>query len=144
LKPRENLQPLFSKADYQRMVFESGTISAGSLGAYVLGLMRYGPGARATTMAFQSLTIGQLLHAFSCRSENHTILEYGQLPRNRYLTTSVAASLGVQLLTMFVPPIRNLLGLTTLGAGDMALIGGFSALPLFINEASKNRKVEHV
>jgi Ca2+-transporting ATPase len=94
-------------------------------------------------MAFQSLTIGKLLHAFSCRSESHTVLEYGQLPRNRYLTTSVAGSLMVQLLTMFVPPIRNLLGLTTLGVGDMALIGGFAALPLFINEASKNRKVDH-
>jgi Ca2+-transporting ATPase len=125
------------------MVFESGVISAGSLGAYAAGLMRYGLGARATTMAFQSLTIGQLLHAFSCRSESHTILEYGQLPRNRYLTTSVAGSLMVQLLTMFVPSIRNLLGLTTLGAGDMALIGGCAALPLLVNEASKNRKVDH-
>ena len=35
----------------KRMVFESGTIGLGTMGAYLYGLSRYGPGAAASTLA---------------------------------------------------------------------------------------------
>src|SRR6266496_3922864 len=48
-------------------------MSAGAFGAYGYGLARYGMGAQANTLAFTSLTVGQLLHAFSCRSHTHSL-----------------------------------------------------------------------
>ena len=62
------------------MTFESGVLTAGALGAYGYGMLRYGLGAQASTLAFHSLTTGQLLHAVSCRSEAHSIFSHEKLP----------------------------------------------------------------
>ena len=83
--PRDPQRPIFTGSDFKRMAFESGAITAGALGAYGYGMVRYG-GAAASTLAFHSLTTGQLLHAISCRSETHSIFSSEKLPANRYLT----------------------------------------------------------
>jgi Ca2+-transporting ATPase len=135
--PRDPDQPLFSGTDYKRMVFESSIISASSLGAYAYGIANYGIGARASSIAFQGLTIGQLLHALSCRSPSHRIFDKERLPRNRYLDLALGGSLAVQVMTMFVPTLRRFLGLTPLNLLDIAVIGGSSLVALAINETSK-------
>ena len=135
--PRDADAPLFSGADYRRIGFESAMITAGSLAAYVAGMARYGKGVRATSMAFQSLTLGQLLHAYSCRSETHTIAEHRLLPKNRYLSAAIGGSILTQLMTLFVPPVRRFLGLGALGPVDMTVIGATCTLPLLINDVTK-------
>ena len=94
------------------MAFESGAITAGALGAYGYGMMRYGLGAQTSTLAFHSLTTGQLLHAISCRSETHSIFSSEKLPPNQYLTLALGGSLFLQMLTMVVPGLRSILGLS--------------------------------
>ena len=126
------------------MAFESGAITAGALGAYGYGLMRYGLGAQASTLAFHSLTTGQLLHAISCRSETHSIFSSEKLPPNRYLTMALGGSLGVQFLTMVVPGLRSLLGLAPVGLLDGLVISGSALLPLLVNEATKKPPVDGV
>jgi Ca2+-transporting ATPase len=88
-------------------------------------------------MAFQSLTLGQLLHAYSCRSETHTIAEHRFLPENRYLSVAIGGSILAQLMTLFVPPVRRFLGLSALSPVDMTVIGATCTLPLLINEVTK-------
>jgi P-type Ca2+ transporter type 2C len=139
--PRDKAAPLFSAADFRRMAFESSVISAGSLGAYAFGLLRYGAGRRAGTLAFQSLTIGQLLHALCCRSENHAFWQRDQLSPNRYLGIAIGGSLLLQLLTFFTPPLQGILGITPLSPVDMLMVGGCAALPLLINETTKVRGI---
>jgi len=136
-QPRDAHAPLFSGTDYRKMMLESAVISASSLAAYGLGVSRYGLGRGAATLAFHSLTVGQLLHAYGCRSGHHSIFSSQRPPANRYLNTAIGGSLLFQLLTVFVPPVRRLLGLGRLGAADMAIVGAFSTLPLLINEATK-------
>ncbi|MBN1101878.1 MAG: cation-transporting P-type ATPase, partial [Deltaproteobacteria bacterium] len=140
--PRDPHRPLLSAGDYKRMTLESATISAGALGAYAYGLLRYGMGARAGSLAFHSLTVGQLLHALSCRSEKRGLLERNAPPSNPYLTTALAGSLGLQALTVLVPGLRSLLGLTPIGLLDAAVTGAGALLALFVNEATKGKKVE--
>lgn len=135
--PRDKSAPLFSRADFKRMVYESSVISAASLGAYAYGLFRYGAGRRAGTLAFQSLTIGQILHALSCRSETHAFWQGDQLSPNPYLKTAIGGSLLLQLLTFFSPPLRRILGITPLSPVDMLVTGGCAVLPLLINETTK-------
>jgi Ca2+-transporting ATPase len=137
--PRDAQAPLFSGADYRRIGFESAMITAGSLAAYAAGMARYGMGVRATSIAFQSLTLGQLLHAYSCRSETHTIAEHRYLPKNRYLSTAIGASILMQLMTLFVPPVRRFLGLSAMSPVDMTVIGATCTLPLLINELTKKK-----
>ncbi|MFZ5453481.1 MAG: HAD-IC family P-type ATPase [Thermodesulfobacteriota bacterium] len=135
--PRDPQQPIFSADDYQRMGFEAAVLSAGAMGAYGYGIVRYGMGAAASTMAFHSLTAGQLLHAYSCRSEKHSIFSQGKLPPNKYLNLAVGGSLLLQLGVMFIPGIRSILGLTPVGLLDGLVIGGTTLLPLLVNEATK-------
>ena len=124
------------------MAFESGAITAGAFGAYGYGLMRYGLGAQTNTLAFHSLTTGQLLHALSCRSETHSFFSAEKLPPNPYLTMALGGSLVLQFLTMAVPKLRSLLGLAPVGLLDGLVISGASLLPLLVNEATKKPPVE--
>jgi len=143
MPPRNPAEPIIRKDDFKRIAFESAMLSAGAMGAYGYGIMRYGMGAQAGTMAFMSLTFGQILHALSCRSENHSIYDNAgangrsPLPPNRYLNAALAGSAALQGLVMFVPGLRNLLGLSPLGFADWLVVGGASVTPLLINEATK-------
>jgi P-type Ca2+ transporter type 2C len=135
--PRHPDEPIIQSADLQRIAFESTVLSAGALGAYGYGILRYGMGPQASTMAFTSLTTGQLLHAISCRSETHRVGSAAPLPPNRYLNLALLGSLAVQVLVLVVPGLRNLLGITPINALDALVIGGSALLPLVINESSK-------
>jgi Ca2+-transporting ATPase len=139
--PRDPKEPILSPRDFKRMAFESAVISAGALGAYAFGLARYGIGAGASTLAFHSLTTGQILHALSCRSERHGIFDAVQPPANKYLALAVGGSLLLQALTVLLPGLRRFLGLTPLSAFDIAAIGSTALIPLFINESTKKREV---
>ncbi|MFO7687731.1 MAG: cation-transporting P-type ATPase [Desulfobacterales bacterium] len=136
-KPRAAQAPLFSGADYRSMVVESALISSASLAAFTYGLARYGPGARAASLAFQSLTVAQLLHAFSCRSESRQTPWAQKRARNPYLDLAVGGSLALQVLTVVLPPLRQFLGLTPLGAVDIAVAAGSALLSLTANELCK-------
>jgi Ca2+-transporting ATPase len=135
--PRDPSEPIIGRRDFKRIGIESGVISLAALGAYGVGLARYGMGPRASTIAFQSLTLAQLMHSISCRSEKVSIYDQEKLPPNRYLTLALAGSLGLQLLTFVLPGLRGLLGIAPLTLFDCAVIGIGSALPLLVNEAIK-------
>ncbi|MEW6595440.1 MAG: cation-transporting P-type ATPase [Thermodesulfobacteriota bacterium] len=138
--PRDPQEPIVTPADLRRIGIEASVISAGALGCYGYGLARYGIGPRASTLAFLSLTIGQLLHTLSCRSESHTIFDRQGLPPNRYLTAALGGTFALQALAMVVPGLRSLLGITAIGPGDMLVIGGTSAVPLLVNETIKKER----
>ena len=135
--PRDPKAPLFSRRDYRRMTYESSVISTGALFAYLYGIRQYGIGQQARSLAFQGLTIGQLLHAISCKSERSSIFQRKASPPNPYLKAALGGSLALQLLTMVVPPLRQFLGVSPIGLADTAVIGASALIPLIVNEATK-------
>lgn len=135
--PRNPDEPIIKSSDFKRITYESAVLTTGALCAYGYGIARYGIGQQAGTMAFTSLAIGQILHAISCRSEQYSIFQKGQLPPNRYLNISVAGSLILQLIAMTVPGLRSLLGTTPVGPIDGLIIGASAVAPLLINESTK-------
>lgn len=118
-----------------RLLRESLIISAGSLGVYGYSLARYGIGPNASTNTFMTLVMSQMFHAISCRSERTTVLE----PRagNRVLVSGVAASLALQVLAAFLPPLRTLLRLSPITPADWLAIAAGSTLPFVANETLK-------
>jgi Ca2+-transporting ATPase len=135
--PRPAGAPLFSGGDFRKMALESAVISTGALAAYGYGISRYGQGPRAGSLAFQTLVFGQLLHAFSCRSEHHSLLGQKRLAANPYLSVAVGGSLALQVLTMFIPALRGFLGLAPPTVIDAAVIGAAAVLPFLANESRK-------
>jgi Ca2+-transporting ATPase len=135
--PRPAERPLFDTADFKRMAVESSLMSAGALAAYGYGISRYGMGAAAGSLAFQSLTLGQLLHAYSCRTETRSVFDKDRPPSNTYLNVAVGGSIALQLLTMVVPGLRRFLGVVPLNIIDAAVIGASAVGPFVVNELRK-------
>jgi Ca2+-transporting ATPase len=135
--PRSPGEQLINPSDYRRLLFEASTISAGTLAAYGYGVLRYGQGPQASSMAFTNFVTAGLLHAISHRSETHSIFDADRLEPNHYLTVALVGSLGVQSLTLFVPGLRSFLGMGPLNPFDLAVSIGTAVAPLLINEATK-------
>ncbi|MEP9410859.1 MAG: cation-transporting P-type ATPase [Candidatus Brocadia sp.] len=139
--PRNPHEHIMKGADFKRIAVESSVLSAGALGAYIYGMMRYGIGPQASTLAFMSLTTAQLLHAISCRSETHSIFDRywnrPSLPPNKYLNIALGGSLILQVLTLAIPGLRNILKIAPISILDGIVVGGSAILPLIINESTK-------
>lgn len=134
--PRDPSEPIIKRSDFKRIGFESTLITTATMASYGYGLARFGPGPAASGMAFQTLTTAQILHALSCRSTHYRFLD-PNLPENRTLSIAVAGSLGLQVLAVALPPLRQFLGIAPAGAGGMLVSFGNAALPLLINELKK-------
>jgi P-type Ca2+ transporter type 2C len=135
--PRDPHEPIIPAAQLPRIAGDAAIISASALAAYGYGLARYGLGPRSGTIAFTSLTVGQLLHAWSCRSERHGVLTAEALPPNHYLDAAVLGSLGLQAAALLIPGLRGALGLGRLSLIDGLVAGVGGILPFAINELRK-------
>ncbi|MGD8854069.1 MAG: HAD-IC family P-type ATPase [Gammaproteobacteria bacterium] len=139
-RPRDPEEPIIRRQDLVQTGVESAVISGGALTSYGYALLRYGPGPTAGTHAFTTLTLGQLLHTYSCRSENRTLFTPGRRPSNPYLNWALGGSLAAQLVAAFTPGLRKLLGTTPLGALDALVIAAGAGAPFIINELNKTLK----
>lgn len=135
--PRATGDPLLRRSDFVRILLEGSLLAGGTLGAYAWALRRYGPGQKPGTVGFMTLTVAQLLHALSCRSEYRTIFDRELGPMNLPLKLGVGGSLALQLAAAMVPGLRSLLGLGRLGRADWIAITLAAGIPLLTNEALK-------
>jgi len=135
--PRDPGEAIIEGRDLRRMVFESGVIGLGTMGAYLYGLRRYGPGAAASTLAFNTLTLNELAHALSSRSAYRNVLGGQSLPPNPHLTRAILGMGGLQAIVSLVPAARRLLGTAPLNMADLLVIAAGVLLPLVVNEATK-------
>ena len=143
--PRDPDEPIVRRSDLKRITGEAGVISIGAMASYGYGIARYGTGLRASSMAFLSLTFGQLIHALSCRSDKHTIFDSEQpLPPNKYLNAALAGSFALQALTFVIPGLRSLLGIGRIGLIDSLVVGSTSVVPLLVNEMTKKVQKEKI
>jgi Ca2+-transporting ATPase len=126
---------LLDRAEWRRLGIDGGAIAAATLAAFVFGVSRYGEGPRARTLALNTLTVGQLLHAFSARSEAR-LAQVGAFG-NRRLNLAVGATLALQAGTILVPPLRRLLRNAPLGPLDWPVSLALAALPTLLRELRK-------
>jgi len=136
--PRSKAKPIVEKVELWRYAREGSYLAGGALSAYWYGLLRHGAGSRAGTIAFNSLVLGQLLHAFSCRSERHSLF-FQKLAPNRQLNAALGMSLALQLSANLIPGLRRYLNIAPMNMSDsLAMIAG-AGIPLVLNEALKSR-----
>ena len=138
-EPRDPDEQMIAGRDLVKMGIESAVIGAGTMGAFLYGIRRYGPGPAASTLAFNTLTLNELAHAFSSRSSHRILLSDHPLPPNPHLVKAIAGMGGLQFLVTVLPGARRVLGTTPLGIADIAVIAAGVFIPLIINEASKPR-----
>ena len=135
--PRDPAKPMFTKNDMYRIGAEGTVITGGALAAYLWTRSRSGPGAHAGTVGFTALTLAQLLHAWSTRSETHTIFDKQNLAQNKWLPIAVGGTMALQVAGNLVPGIRRVLGTVPLGPGDWGVALTAAIVPFIINELTK-------
>lgn len=138
--PRAPNKRLIANEDLKRYGLEGSLIAGGALAAYGYGFLRYGGGPRAGTLAFNSLMLGQLLHAYSCRSRHRGL--FGKGERNGKLDLAIVGSIGLQLLANLIPGLRSLLGTGVTSMPDIGVMLAGAGIPMLINDATKHRITE--
>jgi P-type Ca2+ transporter type 2C len=137
--PRDPAQPVIGRAEYARLGRQSATITAAGMSAYLYGLWRYSGGARASTLAFLTLTSAQLLHGFTVRSEDRD----GTASPNPAMRNGLAAGFGLLLASQLIPGVSSLLGTSRISLLDALVCGGAALGSFFANEAAKPAAANH-
>jgi Ca2+-transporting ATPase len=130
--------PLLSRDALKVTGMDAALMAATTLAAFGLTQSRSGDSVRASTVAFSTLSFGQLLYALACRSDERSGLQ--RLGDNPALVAGLGGMLALQAATVVVPPLRALLRTTPLGLADVALIGAGATVPLLVREALKTRR----
>ncbi|BCX80636.1 P-type Ca2+ transporter type 2C [Methylomarinovum caldicuralii] len=130
--PRDPQEPILSRRHLWNIAREGAVITGGAFATYAYAKSRHASPQAASGLTFQTLTVAQLLHSFSCRSEKTAWHFFG----NPYLNAAMGGSLALQLGTL-VPPLRRLLSLPPPTLADMGAVAAGATLPLLVNETSK-------
>ncbi len=92
--------------------------------------------ARAQTMVFVTLILAELVNAFNCRSERHSLFKVGPLA-NRWLVAAVLLSLAMMVAVVQLPPLAKLFHTVPLSWHDWLVAGGTALLLLPVVELAK-------
>ncbi len=136
-KPKGRVKSLFAGGLWTRIILEGIMIGLLALLAFAIGVTFFDTGGViiGRTMAFATLSISQLIHAFNMHSE-HSILPLGFL-QNKYLCGSFIVCLALQLGVIMLPSVASLFKVTPLGSTSWLIVAGLSIMPLIIVEIQK-------
>jgi P-type Ca2+ transporter type 2C len=88
------------------------------------------------TMVFTTLCLAQMGHAIAIRSNNQLTIQVNPLS-NPYVLGAVAVTTVLQLMLIYVPPLRAFFGTHQLSGMELLICFGFSALMFVWIEAEK-------
>jgi P-type Ca2+ transporter type 2C len=91
---------------------------------------------RWQTVAFATLTVSELLRAFTARSERISVFKIGLLS-NRWMVGAVGLSLTLVLLAIYVPGLRTVFGTVPLTLSEWLWILPFALLASIAAEVTK-------
>ena len=139
-EPRETARGMFDREFSLKLLWQGLMIGGLTLGAYFLGLSALStPGQEdlsACTMAFATLTLSQLVHAFNVRSEERSLFARGST-KNPAMWKAFFTGLALQLAVLTVPPLRGAFQVVKLDFGQWAAVLTLAALPIPICECAK-------
>jgi Ca2+-transporting ATPase len=139
-RPRDAKAGLFTKAFLFRLLWQGCMVGGLTLTAYFLGELLLGaPGreaAAANTMAFATLTLCQLFHAFNVRSEDRSLFAQGVLT-NPAMNRAFLAGVGLQLAVLLLPPLQGVFSVSPMTGRQWLAVLALAAAPVPICEADK-------
>ncbi|MDD6174954.1 MAG: calcium-translocating P-type ATPase, PMCA-type [Firmicutes bacterium] len=132
-------QSLFAGGLWKRILLEGGLIGSLSLLAFVLGRTFYDTAGAAPavgrTMTFAVLSISQLVHAFSMRSEE-SLFTIGVFS-NRKMVAAFFVCMLMQVTVITIPPLAAIFKTVPLSAFQWLLVSLLSSVPLAAVELEK-------
>ena len=139
-RPRDARESLFTRGFTLRLAWQGTMVGLLTLAAYLLGeyvvLDAAGTGAGANTMAFATLTLCQLFHAFDVRSEERSLRHIGVFS-NPAMNRAFAVGLVMQLSVLCLPALEVIFHTVPLTPGQWAAVLGLALTPVAVCEIVK-------
>ena len=127
-KPRDPKTGIMSRDFVTRMTLQGILIAAVTMTAYYIGYAQ--SPAKASTMAFATLTLARLFHGFNCRSKE-SILRIG-LSSNKYSIYAFAAGVCLLGMVLFIPGLHGVFEIAAFTGANVGQIVGLSFVPTFV------------
>ena len=139
-RPRDARASLFSKQFSLRLAWQGLMVGGLTLAAYFLGFTRLAApgleGATANTMAFATLTLCQLFHAFNVRGEDRSLFSQGVLS-NPAMNRAFLVGMALQLSVLLIPPLRGVFSVILMNGRQWLTVFLLAMAPVPICEAGK-------
>ena len=139
-KPRDARESLFAGGFAWRLAWQGVMVGLLTLGAYFLGEYVLSDPAEASavanTMAFATLTLCQLFHAFDVRSEEASLLHIGVFS-NPAMNRAFLVGLGMQLAVLCLPPLQTVFRTVSMDARQWGAVLALAVTPVVVCEAAK-------
>lgn len=142
--PRDAKEPLFNKAFSINLLWQGMMVGGLTLLSYWLGHQMMGGERVANTMAFATLTLCQLFHAFDVRSEEQSLFHIG-IFSNKAMNKAFLFGVALQMAVLLLPPLQAVFSVTSLTISEWSVVFFLAVLPLPICETVKGlqkRKVK--
>jgi Ca2+-transporting ATPase len=133
--PRPPKEPIINHEMRLGMTVQTVFITLVVLLAFQIGLA-WGGDVLAQTMAFVTLSVSELLRAYTSRSERQSLFSIGVFS-NRYMQYAVSASLALLLLVVYVPLLQPIFNTTALGVREWAVMLPLVFVPAGAAEITK-------
>jgi len=134
-KPRDKDESIFAGGLGIAAVWQGIMTGALTLTAYIIGKFVFNDLVVAETMAFATLALVQLVHAFNVRT-HHSLFRVGFFS-NKYMNGAFLASLSLMLLVLFVPGLQGVFKVCPIPLDAWGIVAALSIAPLAIAEVIK-------
>lgn len=138
--PRDPKEPLLPMRFVGLIVWQGMLLTGVTLFAFFIGMRRYGVEAeglrQATTMAFMTLALSQVFHAFNARSQRRSAFT-NRLFTNIWLWAAVVTCLLLQAAAVYLPFLQRVLHTVAPTAWDWGVIATCSLVPVAVVELVK-------
>mgnify|MGYP001623045549 FL=1 len=138
--PRDPHASLFAHGFARRLAWQGAMVGALTLAAWLLGgWVLPGPAApmaAANTMAFATLTLSQLFHAFDVRSEEASLFHIGVFS-NPAMNRAFLIGLAMQLAVLCVPPLQAVFRTVPMSPIQWVAVLALAVTPVAVCECAK-------
>ncbi len=138
--PRDPQEPLLTRRFVGLIAWQGALLAGVTLLAFGIGMHWHGTEGeglrRATTMAFMTLALAQVFHAFDARSQNRSVFTR-RLFTNGWLWSAVAICLILQAAAVYLPLLQKVLHTVPLTTSEWGVIAGCALLPVAVVEFIK-------
>ncbi len=131
--PRDSKEGIFAGGLGVDVLWQGAAISVLTLSSFFLG--NYFEAGFGTTMAFVTMSMAEIIHAFNMRSREKSV--FALHSHNNFLWLTMAASFLLTSLVIFVPFLREIFEFEPIEVWEYALALGIGALILPISEIVK-------
>jgi Ca2+-transporting ATPase len=136
-KPRPPKEPIINRFMVKGITIQTIAITLVTLAAYLIGLNMY-PGEPLVpmTMAFVTLSLSELMRAYTARSERYPILKIG-IFNNRYMNLAIISSFILIMLVVYIPFLQPAFKTYPLNWSQWRLLLPLLVVPSIAAEATK-------